>query len=391
MDFAAPHYLLFLALLPLVAAGLRWSSGRAAADLNVFGDPSVLAPSSALPRRRSLATRRRLAIGALVLLVVALARPQLPSTSTPVVRGARELVFVLDVSRSMEADDLAPSRLQAARAAIRQIAGEHPDDLVGLVVFAGSAFLQLPPTVDRQAFEAILEQVSPADLPDPGSDLAHALATASLAFADTMHEGRQVVVLASDGESFEGDLDQAVDDLDRKAIRVLALGMGTTEGGRIPEGEERRTSGYHRDPHGRIVVSRLDVAALRRLADGTDGAYFEWNGGAGTRDLTAVLARIERPETRRRLSRGTRDGYQWPLGVALAIMLVELAISDRAGARRGRGNSTERWSGTSSGRWSGTPSEEMVDTSSEEVVDTPSEERVGAPSEEMVGTPSRRW
>lgn len=246
--------------------------------------------------------------------------------------------MLLDLSRSMNAADLRPSRLAAAKRIAAELAARSPGDRLGLVVFGGSGFLQLPLTPDHDAFRRFLEAASTGDLGDPSTDLSSALAAAAKAFEHEGAPGYRAAVLLSDGES-EGDPAPALARLRREDIPVFAIGVGTPAGAPVPADSSEAPEPYHRDPIGRIVVSHLEETDLRRAASATLGAYARWDDRAAMAQLESRLARLDaRPVTGSRATRRS-ERYQWPLGLALAALAVEPLV----GLRRRRSRLGRAW------------------------------------------------
>ncbi len=339
MRFAAPVYLAVLVLLvPAIASVAAAGEARRRAALRAFGDEALLGRAAPLPAARPRAVRWGLLVAALALGLVALARPQLGEEPAATSRAARDLLFVLDLSRSMNAEDVRPSRLEAAKAAVRGVLEAMPGDRAGLVVFGGSGFLQVPLTLDRSAFAQLLDAAGTASIPDPGTSLPAALATAAAAFE---HGDRQApyraVVLLSDGENLtDGDVQGPMAALKRSGARVFAVGVGTREGARIPLRVDGRLVDYHRDGLGRAVVTRLEEEPLRWIAQEAGGEYVRWDGDAAVRRLVEGLSRVEARAVAGRAGRQPVDRYRWPLALGLATLAAESLLhrSSRVGSRR---------------------------------------------------------
>ena len=322
MSFAYPVVLvLLLALLP-AGAWLAWrAEQRRRAALAVFGEEAILGRGSALPRRTG--ARWALRLGALALAGAALARPQLGERPSELARTGRDLLVLLDLSRSMNATDVTGGRLTAAKRAIWETLSAFPGDRVGLVVFGGSAFLQLPLTTDHAALRLFLDAASSDDLGDPATDLSAALQTAVKTYEHEGNEGRRAVLVVSDGESGEGNLDAALDEMRLAGIPVFALGIGTPAGGPMPADSADAPDPYHRDHIGRVVVTHLEEDDLIRAAKETGGRYARWDRAE---DVTALRAGIAAVQTRTLATRERTqrsDRFQWPLALAVALLLVE--------------------------------------------------------------------
>ena len=350
MSFAWPWVLpLGAALVALVAWLARSAERRGRAALTRFGDPAVLARGSALPSPRAAATLWLLRVGGLALALVALARPQLGERQTDLVRTGRDVLVLLDLSRSMLVTDADGTRLAAAKRIAWDLAERAPGDRVGLVVFGGSAFLQLPLTSDRGALRLFLDEASPDDLGDPATDLSAALVTAVRTFEHEGDEGRRAVVVLSDGESGEGDMEDAAGELRRQGLPVFAVGVGTAAGGPVPADSSEAPEKYHRNHIGQVVVSRLEEGDLQAAARASGGAFAHWDRPDEMGRLETGLDRVRPRVLAARKAPERADRFQWPLGIAVVLLLwaelMGVGPSDgRTGGRvpRGRGKGSRR-------------------------------------------------
>ncbi len=325
MSFAHPSLLVLLAVLLPAAVWLAVrAERRRRAALYAFGDPLTLARASSLPRRSG--ARWALRVGGLALALLALARPQLGERTAGLARTGRDVLVLLDLSRSMNATDLGGTRLATAKRLVWETIAASPGDRVGLVVFGGSAFLQLPLTSDHGAMKLFLDAASSDDLGDPATDLSVALRTAARTFDHEGELGRQAVLVASDGESGEGDLDAALDELRLAHLPVFTIGVGTPAGGPMPADSADAPDPYHRDHIGRVVISKLAEEDLRRTAETTGGKYARWDR---TEDLAAMRNAIAALPVRT-LAERTRqeraDRYQWALAPAVILLIVEMLL-----------------------------------------------------------------
>ena len=343
MSFAWPMVLLLgLVLVPLGARAVLHGLRRRDAELDAFGDPAVLARGSTLGDARLARRRAGLQLAAVTLGLVALARPQLGEREAELARTGRDLLLVLDLSRSMTVTDVAPNRLAAAKAAAWETVSVSPGDRVGLIVFGGSAFLQLPLTSDHAALKLFLDAASPDDLADPATDLGTAIAAAGKVFEHEGDRGHRAVLVVSDGETGEGDLEAATKSLRAEGIPVFALGVGTTGGGPVPADSSEAPEKFHRDHIGRIAISKLEEHDLRTVAKLTGGAYARADRAADRARLRATLAKVRPRMLSARKSAERADRFQWPLSLAVAALLGDLALAGLAGRRRrgARGQST---------------------------------------------------
>ena len=323
MTFAAPAYLIALVALPIVAFTLARSDRARRRVLRTFGAPELLAASSQLPDRRDRALAHGLVLAALALGIIALARPEGPAESSAAARAGADVLFVLDLSRSMSVANVAPSRLAAAKRAVTAIAHALTNDRVGLVVFGGSAFLSLPPTLDHSTFQTFLDAAQPVDIPDPSTNLENAVAVATAALDTNAQDPSRSIVLISDGEDEEGKLEQAIQTLRRTHVRAFVVGVGTTGGGIVPDRDSVGLPVPHRDALGQPVVSHLVETNLQDIARRTGGVYVHWAGApTDVRPIIEGLARLPVRLHAGRVRGPEVDEFQWPLAAAIVLLLL---------------------------------------------------------------------
>ncbi|HEY7504419.1 MAG TPA: VWA domain-containing protein [Gemmatimonadales bacterium] len=329
MSFAYPWVLpLGLAALTLVTWLVRRAERARRVALAAFGDEAVLRRGSSLATPRRIRTTAALRVAAVGLGMLALARPQLGERESEMVRTGRDLLLLLDLSRSMGTSDTeGRTRLATAKRLAWAVVSAYPSDRVGLVVFGGSAFLQMPFTSDRASLRLFLDAASQDDLGDPATDVSAALLAAASAFEHEGEEGRRAVLLVSDGESGEGNLEPAIEALREQELPVFAVGIGTGRGGPVPaDSTEAR---YHRDHLGRVIVSRLEEDELRAIAAATGGAYARWDRAEELRTLVTALGRVQPRTLAARKTSERADRYQWPLGLMIVLLLLA-ELSSRA-------------------------------------------------------------
>jgi Ca-activated chloride channel family protein len=330
LTFAYP-WVLAAGLLLLAATGWVVVMGERArrGAMARFGEPELLARSSPLLSDRRRTRVWALRLGALALGVVALARPQAGERQGELVQTGRDVLVLLDLSRSMGVTDVSTSamsgastRLAAAKELAWEVVSAYPGDRVGLVVFGGSPFLQLPFTSSRASLRLFLDAASPDDLGDPATDVSAALLAAVAAFEHEGETGRRAVLIVSDGESGEGDLDAAAEALRGEELPVFAIGVGSTRGGPVPADSSEAPDPYHRDHIGRVIVSRLEEGDLRRVAEGSGGRFARWDRPEELRALVAGLGQVKARTLAARQSAERADRYQWPLGLMVLLLIV---------------------------------------------------------------------
>ncbi len=339
MLFGAPALLHLLWLVPVLAGlgglgiWLRRRRLRRWADAVLWGR---LSPERSGGLR---VLRYLLALGAVAFAAVAAARPQVGARLVQVDRQGIEVVVALDVSLSMEANDVVPSRLQRSQQEIRELLDGLRGDRVGIVLFSGTSFLLCPLTLDTGAANLFLDSVSADVLPDPGTNLEEALRGARNAFGEEPGSDRgRAVILFTDGETHEGDPDAAVGQLADEHIPVLTVGVGTPAGQPIPVLDEHgNLTGYKKDRAGEVVLSRLDEPVLRRIAGATGGRYFPATlQGHEVEAMLDYLNKLEKGELGGALRRRVEERFQIPAAVALVLLFLAVLVPEARGSDASR-------------------------------------------------------
>ncbi len=335
MHFADPRFLILAAIAVPVLVALMLVANRARRRaLAVIGSPHLLSALTA-----SLSPGRRLfrsasVVGGVTLLCLALARPQLGYRWEETHRRGVDLLFAIDTSKSMLTRDIKPDRLERAKLAVRSLVEKFPDDRVGLVAFAGNAFVQTPLTLDHGIFDESVAALDTNVIPLGGTDIASAIDHADKALSGDEH--RKVLVLLTDGEDLAGDAVAAADRAAKDGVVIYTVGVGTSRGELIPEVAPDGRTTFVRDPTGAIVTSRLDEALLGKIARATGGDYRPLgDGGQGLESLYLDdLSKLPRSDLASRSVRIPIERYQWPLGAGLLLLAIEPLVSERRRRRR---------------------------------------------------------
>lgn len=333
--FADADWLWALALVPVAGLLLMFAARRRRRALESFGESALV---TKLTHTVNLAARRwksAMLLGGLVFLVVALARPQFGTRVETVRSQGQDIMVAIDLSTSMLAEDVSPSRLERARLATLRLMSNLDGDRIGLVAFAGSAFVQSPLTVDYSAAGMFLNAMHPDLMPSQGTDLGAALRVSLDALDQGAREAR-VVVLVTDGEHLEGDFEEVLERAVDSGVQVHVVGIGSPEGAPIPmyDGAGRRT-GFLRDDEGTVVTTRLDETTLRTVAERTGAQYVRAGaGGTAFDDLVDRIAGVEGEALDARQITQFEEQFQIFLGVALILLLIEWLLPDRRREQR---------------------------------------------------------
>ena len=327
MTFAQPQWFWALALLPLLAAIFIANESRRAKLLRLLVAARLqdrLAGTVSIGKRR---LRFALLLAGAALVIASLAQPQLGYTWEQSQRKGRDVLLAIDVSKSMLANDLAPSRLARAKLAAQDLIAQLGGDRVGLVAFAGSAFLQAPLTVDYSAVLNSLKELDSEIIPRGGSNLAETIKVAVEAFGKGESENRALIIF-SDGEELDADGVAAAAKLAGQ-VRIFTVGIGTADGALIPlpgGGTE-----FVKDESGQFVKSRLDESRLRKIAESTGGFYVHLLSGPAemTQIVREGLGKMTEKDIDAKMSRQPIERYQWPLAAGLVLLAASMLVSER--------------------------------------------------------------
>lgn len=325
MGWNAPTLLWLIASLPIWIGVLIWAARKRTRRLKMVGGTGrSLAFRLSRPR---LVVKELLLLLSLLLLIVAAAGPRWGWRWIESRQMGLDVLVAVDVSRSMEAKDLDPSRIERARRMVMDLLDVAEGDRIGLVAFAGDAFVQCPLTTDFSAVRMFLEVLNTELIPVQGTDMAAALRSGLKALT-TGGEGQgKFMVVLSDGEDHNSKLDSALEDVKKAGIKIISVGMAGTEGAPIPASD----GSFKKDRSGNMVISKLDESTLKKLADATGGLYLRADSPEARMD------RIYRENIRKvgteRETRASKEKvwferYQWFAGVALLLLLLESLIRD---------------------------------------------------------------
>ena len=328
MNFENPVWLYLTPLIVLFIAGLvTFGLRRREALLSQFAAARLLDQLTEKASLKRALMKAGLIILACALIGVALARPQYGVDFIERKSRGLDIVFVLDSSRSMLATDLRPTRLERAKLAILDLVERLENDRIGLVVFAGNAFLQTPPTLDYSAFRENLNAVSPSSLSRGGSNIGQALREAVKAFPKD--DNFKVVILLTDGEDLEEQAINTARKVAKDGIKVYSIGIGTPEGTYLKIRSEDGAEEFVRDSGGQPVRSRLDEKTLQKISQLTGGSYSRLAGQSLEMLYMSVLATLPREERESELQESRIERYQWVLLVAVICLVIEILIRRR--------------------------------------------------------------
>lgn len=328
LTFGAPERLWLILLVPALAILFAWSQRRSRALIE-----KIVAPRLRLQLAGSVSHYRRnlragLLLASLVLAIVALAMPRLGFIERETKQKGRDVIVAIDTSRSMLATDVAPDRLKRAKLFTQDLVRLLQGDRVGLVAFAGSAFLQAPLTLDYSAVTNSLEELDTNIIPKGGTNLAAAIATAREAFGKAEGQTRALVIL-TDGEELDADGIAAAKQAAQEGIRIFTVGIGSPEGSLISIRTEDGRQDFVRDSSGKPVNSKLDAPRLMEIASATGGFYVPIGPEAAREIFQKGIEPMELTENGVFTARQPLERFQWPLALAVAFLMLSSLPGDR--------------------------------------------------------------
>jgi Ca-activated chloride channel family protein len=330
--FLAPFWLL-VGLVAVTAVVLLEMGARRRRDqaVRLFAASHLAAAltASVSPGKRLL--KSALLVAAVGLLFVALARPHLFYHWQDENRSGVDILLAVDCSKSMLTEDVKPNRIERAKLAISDFADHLPDNRLGLIAFAGEAFLQCPLTLDHDAFQTAVSDLDTDTIPRPGTDIASAIDEAVDALK-SQPNNLKFLILVTDGEDLEGRVLDAARNAAQSGLKIYTVGVGTPEGDRIPERDPSGAVTYHQDMNGQEVVSKLDENTLRQIADITGGAYVALGQrGEGLDEIyTRYIASLPKQGHEERREKIRFEQFEWPLALATFLLMTEFLIGERA-------------------------------------------------------------
>ncbi len=323
MKFASPEYFYLLIAVPVLLAVYIYSNYRRNRNLRLYGDVNLL--KSLMPDVSVYRPGLKfwLSLAALVLIVVTLARPQFGSKKETVTRQGIEVVIALDISNSMMAEDIAPNRLEKAKKIISRLIDKFENDKVGLIVFAGDAFVQLPITNDFISAKMFLETISPALISRQGTDIGGAINLAMKSFTSTEGVGK-AIVLITDGENHEGGAEEAAKMATEKGMNVYVMGIGSLEGAPIPADD---SNDYRRDKEGNVVVTKLNEEMAQSVAQAGNGAYIRVdNTNNAEKLLNKEIDKLAKADVTTEVYTEFNEQFKFIAWLAFILLVIEALI-----------------------------------------------------------------
>lgn len=325
---ANPEFIYALLLIPALIVFFWYSRIKRKKALAQFGQKeilSVLMPNVSASRPVVKFIILMVALGSIIL---GLSRPQFGSKLKTEKRKGIELIIALDVSNSMMAEDIQPNRLERAKRAISQLVDKLSNDKIGLIVFAGDAYTQLPITADYVSAKLFLNSISPEMVPTQGTAIGAAINLGVKSF-NPQFPGSKAMIIITDGENHEDDAIGAATEAAKQGVVIYTLGMGLPQGGPIPENVNGQKS-YRKDKQGNTIVTKLDEQMLQKIAEAGNGAYIRANNAqVGLNNLFSEVNKMEKSELETQIYADYDDKFQYFIGFGIFLILIEFMILER--------------------------------------------------------------
>jgi Ca-activated chloride channel family protein len=334
MTFGAPIWFWALAVIPVLALLFARAEQRGIVRLREFVSPRLLPQLAATVNRSRRVLRFALLMLGLALAIVSLARPQWGYIYEDVKRKGLDLLFAVDTSRSMLSNDVQPNRLERVKLAAQDLVNQLQGDRVGLIAFAGRAFLQAPLTIDYEAEVESINDLDTKTIPEGGTNISEAINLAANTFGKSA-AGNRALIIFTDGEELSGDAVKTAKTAADSGVKIFTVGVGTPQGSLIPVQSDDGGTAFVKDSAGQVVKSKLDEKRLREIAQAAGGLYFHLDDGPRTMSqlYSQGLANMKATDIDARLGRQPIERYEWPLGAAMLALVMSILIGERKRVR----------------------------------------------------------
>lgn len=324
--FAHPDTLYLLVLLPLLIALFIWGRAKRKRQLRKFGEEMLMEQLMPNVSPKRPVWKFYVFLFAIAAMIFVVAGPQFGSKLQTTKRQGVELIIALDVSNSMLAEDIKPNRLERAKQAISQMVDKLGNDKIGLIVFAGDAYTQLPITTDYASAKMFLSTINTGIVPTQGTAIGKAINLGIRSFGPQEDVSRAIIVI-TDGENHEDDAIKAAEAAQEKGILVYTIGMGSAKGAPIPMGN---SNAFRKDREGNIVITKLDGKMLQEIAIAGGGKSIRANNTkVGLSELLKEINKMEKSEIEAKVYSDYDDQFQWLAWIAFALLIFEIFILER--------------------------------------------------------------
>jgi Mg-chelatase subunit ChlD len=330
MSFGAPIWFWALLAILVLAVLFARAEQRGVTKLREFVSPRLLPQLAATVNRSRRVLRFALVMLGLALAIVSLARPQWGYIYEDVKRKGLDLLFAVDTSRSMLSNDVQPNRLERVKLAAQDLVNQLQGDRVGLIAFAGRAFLQAPLTIDYEAAVESINDLDTKTIPEGGTNISEAINLAVNTFGKSA-AGNRALIIFTDGEELNGDAAKTAKSAADAGVRIFTVGVGTPQGSLIPINSDDGGTAFVKDSAGQVVKSKLDEKRLHEIAQVSGGFYLHLDDGPRTMSqlYSQGLANMKEADIDARLGRRPIERYEWPLGAAMLALTMSILIGER--------------------------------------------------------------
>lgn len=323
------YYLYALGLIPVFII-IYWLMSRWRKNaLKSYGDPLVIQQLFPDVSKTKRIWKFILFTLAFTLVIIGIVNPQVGTKLEEVKRKGADLMICLDVSNSMKAEDIQPNRLEKSKQAIAKLLDKLEGDRIGIIVFGGEAYVQLPITTDYAAAKLFLEGINTDMIPTQGTAIGAAINLAMESFGKDEGKNKAIVII-TDGENHEDDAVKAAEAAAEKGITIHTIGMGSADGSPIPVYRGTMREGFRKDKDGNTVVTKLNEQALQEIAAAGSGIYVRAsNSDAGLNNVITAIDKLEKKQFESKMYSDYEDRFQWFISAALVLLLIETFLTER--------------------------------------------------------------
>jgi len=327
--FGNPHYLYALAIIPALIIIFIYFRNQRKKAIREFGNPEILEPLMPGASNSRPVLKFAIILLAMAFLITGIARPQFGAKLQKIKRKGIELIIALDVSNSMMAEDIQPNRLEKAKRAIARLTERLSNDKIGIIVFAGKAYTQIPITSDYASAKMFLTSINTEIVPTQGTAIGSAIELAMRSFTPQTESSKAIVII-TDGENHEDDAVEMAKQAKESGIVVHTIGMGLPQGGPIPVYNTSGQKDFKRDQKGEVIVTKLDENMLQQIAAAGGGEYVRANNTeVGINNIFDEINKMQKTELESRVYSDYNDQFFYFIAIALALLLIEFMVMER--------------------------------------------------------------
>ena len=324
------EWLFLLVLIPIIILVFIFSIRWRKKAIGVFGQLKLVYKLMPMASELKLRTKFILFSIAITALIIGIANPQIGSKMEEVKREGVDLMIAIDLSNSMLAEDLQPNRLMRAKQSISKLIDRLDGDRIGLIVFAGDAFVQLPITTDYSAAKLFLSTINTSIVPTQGTAIGKAIGLSIKSF-DLKNDQSKAIIVITDGENHEDDAIKKAEEAEELGIFIHTIGMGSAEGGPIPiKNRYGSVTSYQKDKEGNTIITVLNEEMLKQIAQAGGGSYIRANSTqSGLNALFKEINKMEKKEIGSKVFTDYKDRFQWFIGLTIILLIIEIMIKGR--------------------------------------------------------------